>query len=152
MRTWPATMGAGSAAASLWWTFWSDYLSAVFQPWWNQAHVPVAEDRDGLAVVGRARLSLDEDLEAWTLGDPANPAFAAAVGARGRTAPQVMRQAFATAVAHLSSELGGAPPNWAWGRLHSRAFPALSGAERPGVRAAAPRAATRSPRTPRTAG
>ena len=39
-----------------------------------------------------------------------------------------MRQAFATAVAHLSSTLGGAPATWAWGRLHSREFPALSGA------------------------
>ena len=73
-----------------------------------------------------SQASLDEDLEAWTLGDPANPAFALPSGER-RTAPQVMRQAFATAVAHLSSVLGGAPPAWAWGRLHSRAFPALSG-------------------------
>ena len=29
-------MTAGSAAASVWWTFWTDYLTAVFQPWWNR--------------------------------------------------------------------------------------------------------------------
>jgi penicillin amidase len=143
LSTWPATMGAGSPAASVWWTFWGDYLSAVFQPWWNQAKVPVAKDHEGLAVsVDQA--SLDEDLEAWTLGDPANPAFALPSGER-RTAPQVMRQAFATAVAHLSSVLGGAPPEWTWGRLHARAFPALSGTNGLGY---GPRPAGGDPFTP----
>jgi penicillin amidase len=143
LSTWPATMGAGSPAAAVWWTFWGDYLSAVFQPWWNQAKVPVAKDHEGLAVsVDQA--SLDEDLEAWTLGDPANPAFALPSGER-RTAPQVMRQAFATAVAHLSSVLGGAPPEWTWGRLHARAFPALSGTNGLGY---GPRPAGGDPFTP----
>ena len=143
LATWPATMGAGAPAASIWWTFWGDYLSAVFQPWWNQAKVPVSKDHEGLAVsVDQA--SLDEDLEAWTLGDPANPAFTLPSGER-RTAPQVMRQAFATAVAHLSSVLGGAPSQWAWGRLHARAFPALSGADGLGY---GPRAAGGDPFTP----
>ena len=39
-----------------------------------------------------------------------------------------MRLAFATAVSHLSSTLGGAPASWTWGRLHSREFPSLSNA------------------------
>jgi penicillin G amidase len=30
-------------------------------------------------------------------------------------------------VSHLASTLRGAPPQWTWGRLHSREFPALSG-------------------------
>ena len=34
----------------VWWTFWTDYLSAVFQPWWNTAAVPVHRDRAGLKV------------------------------------------------------------------------------------------------------
>lgn len=33
LATWNATMAADSAVASAWWTFWGDYLSAVFQPW-----------------------------------------------------------------------------------------------------------------------
>jgi penicillin amidase len=118
-------------------------LSAVFQPWWNQAKVPTDKDREGLAV-SADQASLDEDLEAWTLGDPANPAFTLPSGER-RTAPQVMRQAFATAVAHLSSVLGGAPSQWTWGRLHSRAFPALSGTNGLGY---GPRAAGGDPFTP----
>ena len=143
LATWPATMGASAPAASVWWTFWGDYLSAVFQPWWNQAKVPTDSDHEGLAV-SADQFSLDEDLEAWTLGDPANPAFTLPSGER-RTAPQVMRQAFATAVAHLSSVLGGAPSQWAWGRLHSRAFPALSGTNGLGY---GPRPAGGDPFTP----
>ena len=143
LATWPATMGAGSPAASIWWTFWGDYLSAVFQPWWNQAKVPTGKDHEGLAV-SADQSSLDEDLEAWTFGDPANPAFTLPSGER-RTAPQVMRQAFAMAVAHLSAVLGGASSQWAWGRLHARAFPALSGADGLGY---GPRAAGGDPFTP----
>ena len=141
--TWNATMASGSAAASLWWTFWGDYLSDVFQPWWNQVKVPVRKDSAGLKV-SASQASLDEDLEAWTLGDPANPAFSLPSGQQ-RTAPQVIRAAFATAVAHLSSTLGGAPSSWAWGRLHSREFPALSGANGLGY---GPRAAGGDPFTP----
>jgi penicillin amidase len=142
-------MASDSAAASLWWTFWGDYLSDVFQPWWNQAKVPVRKDGAGLRVSAENQASLDEDLEAWTLGDPTNPAFSLPSGphqaAQQRSAPQVMRAAFATAVAHLSSTLGGAPASWTWGRLHTREFPALSGTSGLGY---GPRAAGGDPFTP----
>jgi penicillin G amidase len=126
LASWNYAMATGSAAASLWWTFWGDYLSDTFQPWWNRARVPVPKDAEGLKV-SAVQASLDEDLEAWTLTDTANPAFTLPSG-QHRTAPQVMRQAFAAAVSHLAAALGGAPPTWTWGRLHSRAFPALGGA------------------------
>jgi penicillin amidase len=32
-------------------------------------------------------------------------------------------------VAHLSEKLGGTPSTWAWGRLHSRSFPSITGAD-----------------------
>ena len=127
LRTWHGTMATQSAAATVWWTFWGDYLIAVFQPWWTHDKVRTGKDRGGLAV-SAGQFSLDEDLEAWTLGDPANPAFSLPSGTR-RTAPQVMRQALATAVAHLEKTLGGTPASWTWGRLHSREFPAVSGAD-----------------------
>jgi len=85
LSTWNATMATGSAAASVWWTFWGDYLSDVFQPWWNHARVPVHDDPEGLGV-SASQVSLDEDLEAWTLADQANPAFSLPSG-RVRTAP-----------------------------------------------------------------
>jgi penicillin amidase len=143
LTTWNATMAENSAAASVWWTFWGDYVTDVFQPWWNRAKVPVHKDRAGLAVSVEP-VSLDEDLEAWTLGDPANPAFSLPSG-QPRTAPQVMRKAFATAVAHLAATLGGAPETWTWGRLHTREFPALSGADGLGY---GPRADGGDPFTP----
>jgi penicillin amidase len=124
LSAWPGTMSAGSAAAAIWWTFWNDYLSAVFQPWWDTAAVPVRKDRAGLKV-SPGQFSLDEVLEAWTLTDPTNAAFTAP-GGRPRTAPRVMRTAFDTAITHLAAKLGGAPSTWTWGRLHSREFPSLT--------------------------
>ncbi len=139
---WNGAMTAGSAAASVWWTFWSDYLTAVFHPWWHAAAVPVHRDRAGLQI-SPGQASLDEVLETWTLHDPGNAAFTAPRGPR-RTAPQVMRAAFATAVAHLSARLGGTPSQWAWGRLHSRQFPSLTQADALGY---GPRAAGGDPFT-----
>ncbi len=142
LEGWDGAMTARSAAASVWWTFWSDYLTAVFQPWWHTAGVPVHRDRGGLKV-SPDQASLDEVLETWTLRDPGNATFTAPGGPR-RTAPQVMRAAFATAVAHLSSRLGAAPSHWAWGRLHSRQFPSLTQADALGY---GPRAAGGDPWT-----
>jgi penicillin G amidase len=124
LRGWDDGVTASSAAAALWWTFWGDYLSAVFQPWWNAAKVPVRKDHAGLAVSAQ-QFSLDQVLETWTLTDPANGAFTPPGGPR-RTAPQVMRAAFATAVAQLAARRHGAPSSWAWGRLHSRQFPSVT--------------------------
>ncbi len=144
LSNWNDTMAAGSAAAALWWTFWSDYLNDVFQPWWNAAKVPVSKDHDGLAVDAATQQSLDEDLEAWTLTDQANPAFTLPSGHK-RTAPDVMREAFAQAVSHLTATLGADPGKWTWGALHTREFPALSGADGLGY---GPRAASGDAFTP----
>ena len=59
LNAWYGQMTAGSAAAAVWWTFWTDYLDAVFQPWWNRAAVPVHKDRPGLEVS-------PETSSAWT--------------------------------------------------------------------------------------
>jgi penicillin G amidase len=123
LRGWNYTMAGDSAGASIWWTFWTDYLSDVFQPWWNRFKVPVGKDHTGLAIDVALQPSLDEDLEAWTLSDPANPAFGA-----GQTASSVMRSAFVSAARSLAASLGPDPSTWAWQRLHTRSFPAVSGA------------------------
>jgi penicillin G amidase len=144
LATWNDTMAAGSAAATIWWTFWADYLSDVFQPWWDHGREPISKDPGGLALSAEDQPSLDEDLEAWTLTDPANPAFTPPNG-QPRTAPQVIRAAFATAVSHLEATLGGTPGRWTWDRIHSREFPALSGSDGLGY---GPRAAGGDPFTP----
>ena len=128
LHGWDATMAQDSAAAALWWTFWGDYLDAVFEPWWKAAKVPVHKDRAGLAISPQSQVSLDQVLASWTTGDPANSAFSPPGGPH-RTAPEVMRAAFATAVAHLAATLHGAPSSWAWGRIHSRQFPSVTQAD-----------------------
>ncbi len=152
---WHDQMAVSSPAASLWWTFWADYLSAVFRPWWSALKVPVHTDPFGLAISPQ-QFSLDEVLEAWTLRDCANQAFtppggagqsgrpgggAGAAGGAGRAGRAggvgragrkhrdcagAMRSAFATAVAGLHSQLGGSPAGWTWGRLHSRELISLT--------------------------
>jgi penicillin amidase len=121
---WDHSMAAGSAAASIWWTFWSDYLTTVFEPWWRAARVPVHLDRPGLAI-SPEQASLDEVLAYWTRRDRHNPAFSPPGGPAGDAA-SAMRAAFATAVSHLRASLGGTPASWAWGKLHSRQFPSLT--------------------------
>jgi len=124
---WNDAMQPGSAAASVWWTFWSDYLTTVFEPWWVAGKVPVGKDPTDLKVTPDLA-PLDEDLEAWTLGDQSDPAFAGPSGHGPGSARAAIVAAFKTAVSHLSSQLGGAPSTWTWGRLHSRSFPSITGA------------------------
>jgi penicillin amidase len=138
LASWNDDMTVNSAAASIWWTFWGDYIAAAFQPWWKSSRVPVGKDRAGLALSSWPT-SLTEDLAAWTTGSvPASSAFRLPSGGN-RTTAQVMRQAFGTAVAHLAAKLGGAPSTWRWGRLHTRQFPSLTGA---GALGYGPRAAS----------
>jgi penicillin G amidase len=132
LSSWNDSMTVGSAAATVWWTFWSDYVADVFGPWWSAAHVPVGKDRSGLTP-GTGLVPLDEDLQAWTLSDPANAVFAGPPGhgSSGHGPPgaaAAMVAAFGKAVAHLAASYGGAPSSWTWGREHSRSFPSLTGA------------------------
>jgi penicillin amidase len=127
LSQWNDEMTSGSAGAAIWYTFWEDYVSAVFQPWWRAAKVPVSTDQAGLAV-NTDQFSLDEDLQVWTLRDPGNPAFTPP-GSAPRTAAEVMRSAFAATVATLSAQLGGMPGTWTWGRLHSVQIPSITGAD-----------------------
>jgi len=117
LKNWDHQMTLTSPGASVWWTFWSEYLDQVFQPWWSAGNVPVHLDKPGLSISPR-QASLDEVLEDWTLHDQANAAFSPPGGPR-RSAADVMRSAFAAAVAHLSATLTGTPGSWSWGRLHS---------------------------------
>jgi penicillin amidase len=128
LRSWNGDMDQDSAAASLWWTFWGSYLNAVFAPWWQAAKVPASKDRPDLSL-STGMAPLDEDLEAWTLGDQSNAAFAGPAGKGPGTANAAITVAFKKTVAHLSVKLGGAPATWTWGRIHTRSFPSITGAD-----------------------
>jgi penicillin G amidase len=123
VASWNDWMGEGSAAGSIWWTFWTDYLADVFQPWWTARKVPVHLDRSGLQIAA-FQVSLDDVLEAWTLHDQHNPAFSPP-GTPPRDADTVMVSAFGSAVRQLQAKLGGGPAGWAWGKLHRRQFPSV---------------------------
>ena len=128
LTSWDGSMEQGSAAASLWWTFWNDYLTTVFNPWWKSAKVPVSKDRIDLAA-GPGIAPLAEDLEAWTLGDQSNAAFPGPSGHGPGSAQAAITAAFKKTVSRLSSKLGGEPASWTWGRLHSRSFPSITGSD-----------------------
>jgi penicillin amidase len=158
LGSWDYSMSADSAAATVWWTFWSDYVGEVFEPWWKAGHVPAGRDPTGLKA-GPGLASLDEDLQAWTLAGPAGTGGGSAVsgggGAAASGAPAgggaavtavadatfrgpsghgpadaraAMLAAFRQAASGLSASLGGAASSWTWGRVHARAFPSVTGA------------------------
>ena len=126
LMSWNELMRAASPGAAIWWTFWTNYLAAVFKPWWTAARVPVHLDPAALDV-GPGLFSLDADLEVWTLHDRHNAAFTAP-GAASGTAVTAMRSAFAATVSQLVSTLHESPQGWTWGALHKREFPSLTGA------------------------
>jgi penicillin amidase len=121
---WDNRMTVGAAGAGIWWTFWSQYLTDVFQPWWDAMKVPVDKGGPGIEV-SVLRASLNENLETWTLHDPGNPAFSPP-GRPPGNATTAMRKAFTTAVADLTGRLGADPAAWNWGKLHTRELLALT--------------------------
>ncbi|MEU2874997.1 penicillin acylase family protein [Streptomyces sp. NPDC007070] len=126
LAAWNHSMDKDSAAAAIWFAFYDEYVSTVFQPWWEHAKVPVDVDPDGLDLL-RTPVPLMENLEKWTLTDPDNPAFTPP-GKPGRTADEALRTAFRGAVSYLDGRLGKDPSSWKWGRIHTRVIPSLTGA------------------------
>lgn len=111
LTAWDYRMEINSAAASVWSTFWDAYLSETFDPWWKSRSVKVQRSD--------VNDMLGQDLEAWTLNDPANRAFSAP-GVGSRTAADAESAAFRKAVASLQKRLGADPRTWTWGRIHTR--------------------------------
>lgn len=125
LEAWDLRMTESSTGATIWWTFWSAYLSEVFQPWWDAAGVPTGDDRPALEITP-ARASLSQNLQVWTLHDQDNPAFSPP-GQPAGDAATAMRAAFTEAVSELSTRLGPQPATWRWGRIHTRQIPAVTG-------------------------
>lgn len=126
LQNWNENMDVNSSAASIWWTFWTRYLTDTFEPWWTARHVPVTQHPE--LAVDPGQSSLDEDLEAWTLSDQQNAAFTLPTGTK-RNASTVMLQSFQETVGVLGKTLGNDPNQWQWGKLHSREIPSLLGAD-----------------------
>jgi penicillin G amidase len=149
LASWDGQMTSSSPGASIWWLFWSSYLTTVFEPWWGAAKVPVSVDPYDLSV-GASQPSLDADLATWTVGDQQNAAFSPprpSLAAAGRSArstlpvtstavaaaavtpsAQDMRVAFRQAVNLLAAWMGRNPAGWQFGKLHTAQFPSLTDA------------------------
>jgi penicillin amidase len=108
-------METGSAAASIWWTFWQSYLSQTFDPTWKAKNVTV--DRHELDD------ALGQYLEMLTFASaPSCPPDAMCPPSPSAPAPSydAIRSAFHDAFSNLSKKLGGEPGSWTWGKLHTR--------------------------------
>jgi penicillin amidase len=116
LAAWDDRMEVDSTAAAVWWVFWQEYLSATFDPWWRSHNVKI--DR------GELDDALGQDLEAWTLRDPTNPAFTL-VGAT-QNAGDMMKQAFHSTISLMATRLGADPATWTWGRIHMRTLQNLA--------------------------
>ena len=116
LASWNDNMDVSSSAASVWWIFWQEYLNGTFDPWWKSHKVKI----------DRAELNdaLTQDLDAWTLHDPTNPAFTL-VGAT-QNAGDMMKQSFHAAVSMMATRLGSDPSKWTWGRIHQRTLENLA--------------------------
>jgi len=122
LASWDYRMEVDSPAASVWWVFWQEYLSATFDPWWKSHNVKVDRAEGGNS--NPLNDALGQDLEAWTLRNPTNPAFTLIGSAQN--AYDVMRQAFHSTITSLQSRLGADSSRWGWGRLHQRTIENLA--------------------------
>jgi len=117
LKSWDYRMEAGSPAAAIWDYFWGWYMDETFHPWWKSRAVPV----DMQEVIDM----LGQDLEIWTLSDPANRVFTAP-GVGARTAVDAQRTAFHRVIKDMAHLLGGDPKSWTWGRVHTRVLENLA--------------------------
>jgi penicillin G amidase len=128
LQSWDDDMGLDSAAATIWQKFWNRYVYDTFNPWWSYYHGPGDPNGELTFAPTNGSIAADvlhQDLQAWTLTDPSNPAFSLPDGTQ-RVADDVMRQSFATMVTGLYKSLGSDPENWIWGKQHFRVFQSLT--------------------------
>jgi penicillin G amidase len=110
---WDFRMETGSAAASIWSTFWESYLSQTFDSIWKAKNVTV--DRHELDD------ALSQYLEALTLASPPScPPGSGCPVLQAASQDAALRSAFHAAFSGLQTTLGADPTSWTWGRIHTR--------------------------------
>ena len=109
---WDFRMETGSAAASMWWTFWQAYLSQTFDSIWKAKNVTV--DRHELDD------ALSQYLETLTLKSPPSCGLACSPSIAPPSQDAALRAAFHAAFSALQTTLGADPASWTWGRIHTR--------------------------------
>ncbi len=125
MATWAGTMTKDSVQASIYYTFWNQYMLDTFGPWWKHDKIPTKSDPE--LQLGPNFTPLDEDLQHWTLHAVSSPFLTNPVTGTQRTTAELMRQALKGALKTLAKRYGKDPANWIWGRIHTRTFYSVSG-------------------------
>lgn len=115
LASWDYEMEESSSAATIWWMFWTEYLTETYQPWWDYYNVPV--EMDEYLKVGPWLASLVENLEHWTLEDTENPTFSLPDGTK-RDSKQVIKDAFHKVSKGIVDQYGGNQQSWKWKNVH----------------------------------
>ncbi|GAC1472771.1 MAG: penicillin acylase family protein [Candidatus Dormibacteraceae bacterium] len=122
LTSWDYRMETGSAAATIWWTFWQEYIAQSFDPWWKAKKVQVvrSEVNDALGQYLEALA-----LTGKTVCAPPNctaPVASAcpSVACERLSLTLALRRAFGTTTSKLTHQLGADPTTWTWGRMHQR--------------------------------
>jgi len=128
LAAWDYRMEIDSAAATIWWTFWQEYIAQSFDPWWKAKKVPVerSEMNDAL---GQYLETLA--LAGKTVCTPPNcnapVASACPTAACERLSLTLaFRKAFSSTTAKLAKQLGADPKKWTWGKVHQRVIENLA--------------------------
>jgi penicillin amidase len=122
LATWDYRMETDSAAATIWWTFWQEYIAQSFEPWWKAKKVSVdrAELNDALGQYLEALA-----LAGKTVCTPPNCTSPAASACPTSACERLsltlaLRSAFGATTAKLTRQLGADPKKWTWGKVHQR--------------------------------
>jgi penicillin amidase len=128
LSSWDYRMDVDSAAATIWWTFWQEYIALSFDPWWKAKKVTVdrSEVNDALGQYLEALA-----LSGKTVCAPPSCAAPAASACPASACERLslilaLRKAFSSTTAKLSRQLGGDPKTWTWGRVHQRVIENLA--------------------------
>lgn len=124
LRGWNDQMTVNSQAASVWWIWLGFDLRDAFDPLWRATGL--AQPAGSVLVVNQLNDPLLEDLQAIDLGT-LSPSVLAPPGKPVPSPIALARVALAQTTTWLEHHLGR-PGHWAWGRLHRREFPSLTGA------------------------
>jgi penicillin amidase len=128
LGAWDYRMETGSAAATIWWTFWQEYIAQSFDPWWKAKKVSVdrSEMNDALGQYLEALALAGKTVcAAPNCTSPAASACPTAACER-LSLTLALRKAFSSTTAKLARQLGADLKKWTWGRVHQRVIENLA--------------------------
>lgn len=128
LKNWHYSLSKDSAAARIWVRFFRIYEYDVWHPFWQKYHIPdVPKDTmtPSKSAGGDSTETLRGTLLQLSKNDPGNPVFHPAGAPASRTAPDVMRSAFAKAIDDLTDKYGPYPAKWQYGKHHYVLFESL---------------------------